>query len=103
MGHPCNPGGAKSASSSRSQSAPPTRNSGQRAHAAGMSADERLARELQEQELSGGQDSNLPGSRPKKKSVSSRIISMFACFKKPQARTRLLNGGASSSSSQRYR
>merc|ERR1712039_612756 len=101
--HPCNPGGGATGSSNRAGSAPPASRRGSPPASAGMSADERLARELQQQELDGAQargDAVPPGARPKKKSMSSRIIGMFACFKQTsQSRTRLINGGSSSSRS----
>mmetsp|Transcript_81084 Transcript_81084/g.215275 ORF Transcript_81084/g.215275 Transcript_81084/m.215275 type:complete len:236 (-) Transcript_81084:146-853(-) len=103
--HPCNPPSA-AAARSRSQPAPRsapgsrgwTRGAGQRGGAPSTSDDERLARELQEQELAAA---GTAGQQRKKKGVASRVASMFACFKTPQARSHLLGGGGSSSSSSR--
>eukprot|EP00927_Polykrikos_kofoidii_P067676 TRINITY_DN63124_c0_g1_i1.p1 TRINITY_DN63124_c0_g1~~TRINITY_DN63124_c0_g1_i1.p1 ORF type:complete len:252 (+),score=35.39 TRINITY_DN63124_c0_g1_i1:67-756(+) len=94
--HPCLEAKAEAKAApaaSRTRSAPPQ---AQRPAPTGVSDDERLAWEMQQQELAQAERRN-PGQKKKKKSITDRAMSMFACFKASAQRRPLLGGSSSSS------
>mmetsp|Transcript_126857 Transcript_126857/g.406191 ORF Transcript_126857/g.406191 Transcript_126857/m.406191 type:complete len:249 (+) Transcript_126857:41-787(+) len=102
--------GASRASASSAGAAPrghaaPPQAPAQRAGAGGaaagaqMSEDERMARELQRQEELAAAGMAAPG-RPRKRGLRERMLAAFACFRTPQATSRLLGSGGRSSDRQ---